>query len=94
MPLAQYDHGPKESSPGSLIFILQSEGPSNKRTVRLAETLTYAGAQVITIDELSLLENLSPFSLIIRINFLSYYLASELGIKRTFNIGGKITRVE
>jgi glucosamine--fructose-6-phosphate aminotransferase (isomerizing) len=94
LPLAQYDHGPKESSPGNLIFILQSEGPSNKRTGLLIETLTNAGAQVITVDELSLPEDLSPFSLIIKINFLSYYLASELGIKRTFNIGGKITRVE
>jgi len=94
LSLSQYDHGPKETSPGSLIFILKSEGPSKKRTENLAETLTYAGAQIITIDELSLPEILSPFSLIIRTNFLSYYLASELGIARTFNIGRKITRVE
>jgi glucosamine--fructose-6-phosphate aminotransferase (isomerizing) len=94
LSLAQYDHGPKETSPGSLIFILKSDGPSKRRTEKLAETLTYAGAQIIPIEEFSLPEILSPFSLIIRTNFLSYYLANELGISRTFNIGRKITKVE
>jgi glucosamine--fructose-6-phosphate aminotransferase (isomerizing) len=94
LALSQYDHGPKESSAGSIIFLIQSEGTSFKRTTRLAETLSYAGAQVIPVGELSLPEILSPFTTIFRINFLSFYLAKELGIKRTFDIGGKITRVE
>jgi glucosamine--fructose-6-phosphate aminotransferase (isomerizing) len=93
-PLSQYDHGPKESAPGSLVFMLQAEGSSKSRTEQLAEKLTFAGAQVIPVVELSLPEILSPFPLIIRTNFLSYYLARELGISRTFNVGGKITRVE
>lgn len=94
LPLSQYDHGPKESSPGSLVFMLQSNGPSKTRTDQLAEKLTYAGAQVIPVGDLSLPEILTPFALVIRTNFLSYYLASELGVSRTFNVGGKITRVE
>jgi glucosamine--fructose-6-phosphate aminotransferase (isomerizing) len=94
LPLSQYDHGPKESSPGSLLFMLQSEGSSKIRTEQLAEKLTYAGAQVIPVTELSLPEILSPFALILKTNFLSYYLAHELGITRTFNVGGKVTRVE
>jgi glucosamine--fructose-6-phosphate aminotransferase (isomerizing) len=94
LPLSQYDHGPKESSPGSLIFMLQSIGSSKIRTERLADKLTYASAQIIPVTELSLPEILSPFALILKTNFLSYYLASELGISRTFNIGGKVTRVE
>jgi glucosamine--fructose-6-phosphate aminotransferase (isomerizing) len=94
LPLSQYDHGPKESSPGSIIFLIQSEGTSLKRASRLTETLSYAGAQVIPVRELSLPEILSPFTAIVRINFLSYYLAKELNVKRTFDIGGKITRVE
>jgi glutamine---fructose-6-phosphate transaminase (isomerizing) len=94
MPLSQYDHGPKESAPGSLVFMLQTEGSTKIRTEQLTEKLTYSGAQVIPVEELSLPEILSPFSLIIRTNFLSYYLAHELGVSRTFNIGGKITRVE
>lgn len=94
IPLSQYDHGLKESSADSLIFLLQSNGPSKKRAERLAETLSYTGTQVIPVEELSLPEVLSPFSIIVRINFLSCYLAIELGIKRTFDIGRKITRVE
>jgi glucosamine--fructose-6-phosphate aminotransferase (isomerizing) len=94
IPLSQYDHGQKESSPGSLIFMLQSEDPSKKRAERLAEILSYTGTQVIPVEELSLPGLLSPVSLIVRINFLSYYLAIELGVKRTFDIGRKITKVE
>ncbi len=94
LPLSQYDHGPKESSPGSIVFLLQSEGTSFKRANQLTETLSYAGAQVIPVEELSLPEILSPFTTIVRINFLSFYLAKELGIKRTFDVGRKITRVE
>jgi len=94
LPLSQYDHGPKESSPGSLIFILESGGSSKTRTDRLADKLIFAGAQVIPVIELSLTEILSPFALIIRTNFLSYYLSHELGVSRTFNVGGKITRVK
>ncbi len=94
LPLSQYDHGPKESASGSLVFMLQSEGSSKTRTEQLAEKLTIIGAQVIPVVELSLPEILSPFILIIKTNFLSYYLARELGINRAFNVGGKITRVE
>jgi len=94
LPLSQYDHGPKESSPGSIIFLIQTEGTSRKRAARLAETLSYAGAQVIPVEELSLPEILSPFTAIVRINFLSFYLAKELNVKRTFDIGRKITKVE
>jgi hypothetical protein len=74
--------------------MLQSEDPSKKRAERLAEILSYTGTQVIPVEELSLPGLLSPVSLIVRINFLSYYLAIELGVKRTFDIGRKITKVE
>jgi glucosamine--fructose-6-phosphate aminotransferase (isomerizing) len=94
MPLSQYDHGPKESSSGSIIFLIQSKGPSLERSIRLTETLSYAGAQIIPLEELDLPEILSPFTFIVRINFLSFYLAKELGIKRTFNVGRKVTRVD
>jgi len=94
MPLSQYDHGPKESSTGSIIFLIQSEGVSSKRAVRLIETLSFAGARIIPLEELSLPEILSPFTSIVKINLLSCYLAKELGIKRTFDVGRKITRVD
>lgn len=93
MPLSQYDHGQKESSPGSIVFLIRTNGHSLKRTDKLVETLSNAGAVVLPVEEISLPEILSPFATMVKINFLSCYLAKELGIKRTFNIGGKITRV-
>jgi glucosamine--fructose-6-phosphate aminotransferase (isomerizing) len=94
LALSQYDHGPKETSPGSIIFLIRTKGPSLKRTISLAATLANAGAIVIPIEEMSLPEILSPFTTIVKINFLSYYLAKELGIRVTFNVGSKITRVD
>jgi glutamine---fructose-6-phosphate transaminase (isomerizing) len=94
LALSQYDHGQKESSPGSIVFMIQTEGVTKKRTERLTETLSYTGAQIIPVVESSLHEIISPFSIILRINFLSCYLATALGVKRTFDIGGKITKVE
>ncbi|KPK87697.1 MAG: hypothetical protein AMS27_01680 [Bacteroides sp. SM23_62_1] len=94
MALAQYDHGPKETSPGSIVFLIHTQGPSCKRTKKLAETLSNAGAMIIPVEDSSLPEILSPFTAIVKINFLSCYLAIELGIKGTFNIGSKITRVD
>jgi glucosamine--fructose-6-phosphate aminotransferase (isomerizing) len=94
MPLSQYDHGPKESSSGSIIFMMQAKGPSHDRISQLADTISNAGAHIIPLQELDLPEILSPFTFIVRINCLSYHLAKELGIKRTFNVGSKITRVE
>ena len=94
MALSQYDHGPKEASSGSIIFSIQAKGASLERTVRLTETLSAAGAQIIPLEEINLPEILSPFTVIVRINFLSFFLSKLLGIKRTFNLGNKITRVE
>jgi len=94
MALSQYDHGPKETSPGSVIFLIRTNGPSLERTDKLAAILSNAGAMVIPVEEMSLPEILTPFITIIKINFLSYYLAVELGITGTFNIGNKITSVE
>lgn len=94
MPLSQYDHGPKESSPGSIIFSIQAKGPSYERTIRMAETLSNTGVQIIPLEEIDLPEILSPFTVITRINFLSFYLAKLLRVKRTFDVGSKITRVD
>jgi len=94
MALAQYDHGPKETSPGSIIFPVRTMGPSLVRTDKLVANLSNAGAVIIPVEEMSLPEILSPFTTIVKINFLSYYLAVELGVTGTFNIGSKITRVE
>ena len=94
MALSQYDHGPKETSPGSIIFMIRTTGSSLERTDNLAETLSNAGAVVIPVEEMSLPEILSPFTTIVKINLLSYYLAIELGITGLFTVGDKITRVE
>jgi len=93
LALSQYDHGPKETSPGSIIFLIRTNGSSLKRTDTLVEKISNAGAVVIPVEEFSLPEILSPFTTIVKINFLSFYLAKELGIIGTFNIGGKITRI-
>ena len=93
LPMAQYDHGPKETAKNSLVIQILARGVSYERTLKLTETIKAAGAHVITVEEpeaeehFSILHNSVPF------NFMAYYLAQKMGIGETFTVGGKVTEV-
>ena len=93
MPMAQYDHGPKETSAGSIVIQILSQGASRGRSLELAEKISRAGAHVITVEEKDMEEYLSVIGNIVPFNYLAAYLAEKLEITDTFAIGGKITRV-
>jgi len=91
LPMAQYDHGPKETSANSIVIQILAEGKSYDRAQKLIEIIRNAGAQVITVEEPEIEENMSVIHNIIPFNFLAYHLARKLNIRDTFIVGGKIT---
>ncbi len=91
LPMAQYDHGPKESSSESIVIQILAKGPAYERTISLGETIRKAGARVLTVEEPGIDEHFSILHNIVPFNFMACYMADMLGIKDTFVIGGKIT---
>jgi glutamine---fructose-6-phosphate transaminase (isomerizing) len=90
LPMAQYDHGPKETAKNSLVIQILAKGKTYERTRQLTERIISAGAQVFTVESdekenYSILHNIIPF------NFMAYFLAQKLGIHDTFVVGGKVT---
>ena len=99
LPMAQYDHGPKETAKDSIVIKILAKGPAYERTQRLSEMITKAGAHVFTVEapasgnnatdeNFSILHNIIPF------NFMAYYMAETLNIGETFVVGGKVTEVD
>jgi glucosamine--fructose-6-phosphate aminotransferase (isomerizing) len=93
MPMAQYDHGPKETATGSIVIQVVAKGPSYDRTMNLNDIITRAGAKVFIVEEPEAEEHFSVLSNIIPFNFMAYYLAKKLNITETFVVGNKVTRV-
>ena len=93
LPMAQYDHGPKETAANSIVIQIVAKGAAYQRTLKLSETIKAAGAHVLTVEEpeaeehFSILHNSVPF------NFMAYYLSQKMGIGETFTVGGKVTEV-
>lgn len=94
MPLALYDHGPKETAKNSIVINIVAQGKSYTRTKQLAGVIKNAGAHVFTIEEPRATENESILHNILPFNYLAYYLAKHLGITEAFTVGGKVTEVE
>ncbi len=94
LPMAQYDHGPKETARGSIVIQILAEGPSYQRSLRLSETIRQAGAHVLHVEEPEVEENLSVLNNIVPFNFMAFYLAQLLNVGETFTVGGKVTEVE
>jgi glucosamine--fructose-6-phosphate aminotransferase (isomerizing) len=94
LPLAQYDHGPKETAAHSIVIQIVSKGNAYKRNAQVRQSIEDAGATVFAIEEVladefsSILYNIIPF------NFIGYYLANLLQVKDTFAVGNKVTEVE
>jgi glutamine---fructose-6-phosphate transaminase (isomerizing) len=93
MSLAQFDHGPKESSPGSFIYIISPENHNAKRMNELSKQIINSGAFVSVLN-VSGEEYLTPVTSAIPFFFLAHYLSEKLGRKYPFLIGGKITEAD
>lgn len=94
MPVAQYDHGPKETADDTAVIILNSHGKDKNRIEALKKTLGSSSACVIELKESVIGEKLSPFPFITRLNFIMNYLADEMKVGETFTLGGKVTTVD
>ncbi len=93
MPVAQYDHGPKETADDTVVLLLNAHGKDAKRITALKETLiSNSNALVVEFDE-NLPEILSPILLIAKLNWTMNFLADEMKIGDTFRLGGKVTTV-
>ncbi len=91
LPMAQYDHGPKETARNSIVIQILAKGPAYERTRRLSETVARAGAHVFTVEVPEVPKHFSILHTIIPINFMAYYLALKLNVGDTFVVGGKVT---
>jgi len=91
LPMAQYDHGPKETAPNSIVIQILARGKTYERTRSLSATVARAGAHVLTVEEPDVSEYDSVLCNIIPFNFMAYYMAQQLNIGETFVVGGKVT---
>jgi glucosamine--fructose-6-phosphate aminotransferase (isomerizing) len=91
MPVAQYDHGAKETAANSIVIQILARGKSRDRAENLSRTISKSGALVMTVEEPDADENFSIVYNIIPFNFMAVYLAGMLNVTETFAVGGKIT---
>lgn len=92
LPMAQYDHGPKETANNSIIIQILAKGPAYERSQRLSEVISKAGAHVFTVEATEVEESFSILHTIIPFNFMAYYMALQMHIADTFVVGGKVTQ--
>lgn len=91
MSLAQFDHGPKESAPGSLVFIISTGSVYEKRRAALVPLLQASGGHIVIRDAGGIAEHLSPLTAIMPFFFACHYLSGMMNRDNPFVIGGKIT---
>jgi glucosamine--fructose-6-phosphate aminotransferase (isomerizing) len=94
LPMAQYDHGPKETANDSIVINIIAKGKSEDRSRKLCETIKAAGAHVFTVEERDATENESILHNIVPFNFMAYYLSLMLNVETGFVVGNKITEVD
>ncbi|MEO7765771.1 MAG: hypothetical protein ABIS01_00040 [Ferruginibacter sp.] len=93
LPMAQYDHGPKETAKNSIVINILAKGKSYERGIKLNSTIKAAGAHVFTVEEPAATEAQSVLNNIVPFNYMAYYLSQKLQIKDMFVVGGKVTEV-
>jgi len=93
LPMAQYDHGPKETAENSLVIQIMAKGKNYERAVKLNETVRRFGAIVLSVEAEGIEEYFSILHNIVVFNFMAFYLSELLGIKEMFAVGGKVTEV-
>jgi glutamine---fructose-6-phosphate transaminase (isomerizing) len=93
LPVAQYDHGPKETAKDSVVLFLQSNGRDKERIVSLKKFLEdNSNALVREIAAKDVQEDFSPFLHIVQLNLLMAFLGEALGEQEDF-LGEKVTKV-
>lgn len=93
LPVAQYDHGPKETAQDSVAVFLQSRGKDKERIEYVQSKLrqkSNALVKEIRVDDVR--EELSPFCHIVQLNLLMSFLVDELGVEDT-HMGKKVTQI-
>jgi glucosamine--fructose-6-phosphate aminotransferase (isomerizing) len=92
MSMAQFDHGIKEASGRSVIFVITPDGIRDERPSILKQKIKSAGGVYFEWNEPGIPEHLSPVTSAIPFFFLSAFLKKKLKIKDPFLVGDKITR--
>jgi glutamine---fructose-6-phosphate transaminase (isomerizing) len=93
LPMAQYDHGPKETAANSIVIQILAKGRSYERALKLTKMIEASGAFVLVVEEPEADENFSVLHNMVPFNFTAYYLAKKLNVGETFVVGGKVTEV-
>jgi glutamine---fructose-6-phosphate transaminase (isomerizing) len=93
LPMAQYDHGPKETAANSIVIQILAKGKSYERSKKLSDAIRGQGAYIFTVEETDVTENESVLTNILPFNFMAYYLSLKLNVGETFVVGGKVTEV-
>lgn len=94
MPLAQYDHGPKEAVNNSVIITLNANGKEQKRINAFKEKISAkSDCLIIEIKENEVKEIYSPLTLIVQMNLFMSYFADILKVDTSFTIGEKVTKI-
>lgn len=94
LPMAQYDHGPKETAQNSIVIQILAKGETHDRTRRLSDLVARAGAHVSTVEAPGVAEPFSILHHIVPFNFMAYFLAEKLAVTETFVVGGKVTEAD
>ena len=93
LPMAQYDHGPKETAANSVVIQILAKGKSYERSQKLTKMIEASGAHVLAVEEPDIEENFSVLHNIVPFNFMAYYLEQKLNVGETFVVGGKVTEI-
>ena len=93
LPMAQYDHGPKETAKDSVVIQIIGKGKTYDRAKQLSAVIQSAGAHVLTVEEPDATENESILHNIVPFNFMAYHLSQKLNVQDVFLVGGKVTEV-
>ncbi|MBA4053669.1 MAG: hypothetical protein C0490_03055 [Marivirga sp.] len=94
LPMAQYDHGPKETAKDSIVIQIVARGACYERTIKLSDKIRKSGAHVFHVEEPDVPEHFSVLTNIIPFNFMACHLANRLNINEIFSVGGKVTEIE
>lgn len=94
MPIAQYDHGHKETAKNSLVIGINHKGPDYKRTKNLLQIVKNAGGKIFELKRPMVESVFSPLTFSIPFFYAAYYLSEKLKINNIFNVGDKVTRVD
>ncbi len=90
MPIAQFDHGYKETAKNSLVVAINHKGPNFERTRKMLQTVKNAGGKIFELTKPKVDSIYSPLTFALPFIFAAHYLAEKFKVGAFFNIGDKI----